>query len=118
MTHLWDHDHPHFCEHGDFFVAPNQAELVHAEHDSWTDFLGTSWGSHDLDIALLFRWDWDRDDDSGVNMLRLFFYMQSSAHGHSHLVYLEESDEESVREWLSVRAEHLRLLWEPLLARP
>lgn len=51
-------------------------------------------------------------------MLRLFFYMQSSAHGHSHLVYLEESDEESVREWLSVRAEHLRLLWEPLLARP
>lgn len=83
-------------------------------------------------MNLLFRWDWDRSDPDDYtyeleenpefevpgDTLKLFYFMQRKARNMSIEVAVTEADEPAVREWLSIRAEHMRTLWEPLLGEP
>lgn len=101
---------------------------VHTNYACWNDFMG-EWGMSDLDMNLVFRWDWDKADPEDYeyeleedpdfelpgDTLKVYFYLQRKAYGHSVFVDVTEDDEPAVREWLQVRAEHMRNLWEPLL---
>lgn len=133
-THLWEHDHPYYCSEGCYYVPGTRWSEVHADWESWQDFL-EDWGNVDPDYNLLFRWDWeqadpqnfylkpgDPDDETAeyeeakkVDTLKLFFYLQRKAKPFSHTIRVTEADEESVRAWLTGRAEHMRTLWAPLL---
>lgn len=128
MTHLWEVNHPYYCSEGCYFASGSYLEWVHTNLGSWQDFLD-EWGDTDLDMNLVFRWDWDRADPDDYeyemkedpdfelppDYLKVYFYLQRKAYGHSVYVEVTEEDESAVREWLKVRAEHMRSLWEPLL---
>lgn len=126
--HLWEIDHPYYCEDGSYWVSKDRWHEVHETYESWEDFV-SEWGEMDLDMNLLFRWDWDRSspEDYGYELsvdpsfelpadtLRIYYFMQRKARNMSVVVNVTEEDEPAVREWLTVRAEHMRKLWEPLL---
>lgn len=126
--HLWEIDHPYYCSEGCYYVPGTQWGDVHAEWLSWAAFL-EEWGDVDPDYNLLFRWDWkranpadyewERERDPEFTMpadtLSLFFYLQRKAKPFSHEIQVTEADEAAVREWLGVKAEHMRRLWAPLL---
>ena len=129
--HLWEINHPYYCTEGSYWIPGNRWHEVHQEHGSWEDFL-SDWGDSDLDMNLLFRWDWDRSDPDDytyeleenpefevpADTLKLFYFMQRKARNMSIEVAVTEADEPAVREWLTIRAEHMRTLWEPLLGEP
>jgi hypothetical protein len=129
--HLWDHGHPYYCSEGCYYTRGTEWSQVHADWDSWESFLA-DWGDVDPDYNLLFRWDWEKADPSDYaveaeadpefempgDVLKLFFYLQRKAKPFSHHIEVVEADEESVRAWLSERAEHMRKLWSPLLEPP
>lgn len=121
--HLWEVDHPYYCADGCYYVGGLDWRDVHAEWESWADFI-EEWGDADLDMNLLFRWDWevpDPDDyvleEETMPGERVFLYMygQRKAKPMSHAVTVTREDEPVIREYLRVRAEHMRKLWEPLL---
>lgn len=126
--HLWEIDHPYYCSEGSYWVPGTRWHEVHAEYDSWADFID-EWGSNDPDLNLLFRWDWQRSDPDDYKYEReenpdfempgdtvdLFYMMQRKARNMSIQVKVTESDEPAVREFLTGRAEHMRKIWEPLL---
>lgn len=118
--HLWEIDHPYYASDGCYYTPGNRWDEVHSKWESWADFLA-AWGDLDLDLNLLYRWDWQRadpdypDDYPDSDALRLFFMLQRKAKPFSHYIAVKESDEPAIREWLTERAEHMRLLWEPLL---
>lgn len=127
-THLWEIDHPYYCSEGSYWVPGTRWHEVHAEYDSWTDFIA-EWGSNDPDLNLLFRWDWQRADPDDYkddleidpefkipgDTVDLFYMLQRKARNMSIQIKVTEDDEPAVREFLTGRAEHMRKLWEPLL---
>lgn len=126
--HLWEFDHPYYCNEGCYYVAGPKWSEVHADWASWADFF-EDWGSVDPDYNLLFRWDWKVSDPADYaeeirldadfalpsDTLQLFFFLQRKAKPFSHFISVTSGDEAAVREWLAVKAQHMRLLWEPLL---
>lgn len=128
MTHLWEVAHSFYCEEGCYFASGSYLEWVHTNCSSWNDFM-EGWGMADLDMNLVFRWDWYKSDPDDYeyemkedpdfklpgDTLRIYFYLQRKAYGSSVFVDVTEDDEPAVREWLKIRAEHMRNLWEPLL---
>lgn len=125
---LWEIDHPYYCNEGSYYASGSSLHDVHQTHDSWADFLA-EWEHADLDMNLIFRWDWDRanpedyryelDENPAFEIpgdtLKIFYFMQRKARNLSVYVSVTEADDPAVREWLTVRAEHMRTLWEPLL---
>lgn len=130
MTHLWEYDHPYYCNEGNFFWSParDPEYVVHNEYGSWADFID-DWGDSDPDLNLVFRWDWQRSDPSDWSyeiendpefelpgdVLKLFFMLQRKAFCRSVHVNVTEDDESIVRDWLTKRAATMRAIWEPLL---
>jgi hypothetical protein len=121
---LWEVDHPYYCTEGCYYVGSDDFRDVHAEWESWEDFINEL-SDADLDMNLLFRWDWevpDPDDyeDEPVpgERVLLFMYGQRKAKPMSHTITVTREDEPIIREYLRVRAEHLRKVWEPLLDEP
>lgn len=126
--HLWEIDHPYYCQEGSYWVGGNQWHEVHNEYESWSDFLD-EWSATDDDLNLMFRWDWKRADPDDYtyeveedpdfkipgDVLQLFYMMQRKARNMSVFVKVTEADEPAVREFLAKKAEHMRKLWEPLL---
>lgn len=126
--HLWEIDHPYYCEQGSYWVGGDRYHEVHEEHDSWAGFL-EEWAGMDTDLNLLFRWDWkkadpddyeyEREEDPDFELpgdtLQLFYFMQRKARNMSVFVTVTEDDEAAVRAFLTERAENMRKLWEPLL---
>lgn len=116
-TRLWDIDHPYYATQGNYF-----SNDYHAEYDSWTEFLAEQ-GDMDLDLNLLYRWDWQVPDpdyyEAGEELpaetLDLFYVGQRKAIHRSVSVEVKREDEPAIREWLLIRAEHMRKVWEPLL---
>ncbi|MCY0916994.1 hypothetical protein OS965_02235 [Streptomyces sp. H27-G5] len=105
MTHLWEIDHPYYCERGNYFKAGQ-----HARWTSWQEFRDeTLFVTGDRDMNLLFRWDWS----DGV--LSLFFMLQRKSYHVSHDVAVTREDEPEIRAWLTECAEALRATWEPIL---
>lgn len=117
--HLWDVDHPFHATEGNF-----HATGYNNEFDTWAEFM-EDMGNLDLDMNLVYRWDWNRvdpDDYDGVtyfmpetDTLQLFYIMQRKACPLSAAVQVTRDQEDEIRAWLTVRAEHLRSVWEPLL---
>jgi hypothetical protein len=110
-THLWESDHPYYAAEGSYFATG-----WHAEYESWADFIEEQ-GENDLDLNLLYRWDWEVPEpgDEPGESVALFFIHQRKACTRSARVAVTREDEPSVREYLTVRAAHLRTVWAPLL---
>lgn len=115
---LWEVDHPYYATEGSYFAIG-----WHAEFESWADFIEEQ-GDNDMDFNLLYRWDWDTPNpdyyEPGQEMpetdtLSLFFIHQRKACTRSAVVQVTKDQEDEIRAWLTVRAEHLRRVWEPLL---
>lgn len=127
--HLWEYDHPYYCNEGNFLYSPvRHADVtVHQVFDSWQEFKDSGWIDNDRDLNLLFRWDWrawhleypeDYPDEDGAterHELLLFFMLQRKALNRSISVAVTEADEPEVRAWLSECAKTVAALWEPLL---
>ncbi|SCK20289.1 hypothetical protein YUYDRAFT_02112 [Streptomyces sp. ScaeMP-e48] len=121
---LWETDHPYYCTEGNYYRNGN-----HLTYDSWAAF-HAEWGGLDPDMNLVFRWDWQRADPADYayeleqgeelpgDTLKVFWVLQRKAILRSTECAITEADEPAVRAWLTERAAHMRLLWEPLLPAP
>lgn len=124
VKHLWDVDHPYYCNEGNYFA---KAVDCHSHHQRWQDFIAAE-GDADLDMNLIFRFDWDaphedEDPEKGIawqgdiyyrdSLLKLFYMGQRKGLYRWVTVDVCRADEPAVREFLKIRWEHMRKLWEP-----
>jgi hypothetical protein len=125
MTHLWDVSHPYYCNEGNYFTTASECST---HYSRWQDFVAEQ-GDNDLDMNLVFRFDWeppwkDGDPDNAIewqgdeyyrdSRLKLFYMGQRKGFYRWVTVDVCRADEPAVREWLQVRWDHMRTLWEPL----
>lgn len=125
VKHLWDVDHPYYCNEGNYFARGTECS---SHHQRWQDFIAAE-GDGDLDMNLVFRFDWDaphEDEDPEKpivwqgdeyyrdSVLKLFYMGQRKGLYRWVTVDVCRADEPAVREWLNIRWEHMRKLWEPL----
>ena len=132
VKHLWEYDHPYYCETGNFFQRGYNTVF-----ESWADFAQEISGTfaeglngsplYDPafdELNLLFRWDWnhyeDGKDEYGLehdsDVLQLFYVQQRKSYNSSAEVKVTVEDEPAVRQWLILRAQSMRNLWEPFLS--
>jgi hypothetical protein len=128
---LWTFDHPYYCSESNYFATGSQQPYV--QYASWPEFLAEE-GDADMDYNLVFRWDWKPiefieddspaghaayhakyDDNYRAYTLQVFWMGQRKGLFRCTEVSVCRADEPSVREWLTVRGEYLRRVWEPLL---
>ena len=130
MKHLWEYDHPYYCNEGNYLHSPMQHSnvVVHETFPSWQEFK-ESGGFYDADrdMNLLYRWDWkawhlvfpeDYPDEVGRtehHVLHLYFMLQRKALCRSLYIEVTAADEPEIRAWLGECAKTVRALWEPLL---
>lgn len=122
--HLWEVDHPYYCNDGNYFSS----EAI-SEWGSWADYL-SEFEDSDKDYNLVFRWDWkvadpddydtegkygDPEEVPTEEYLHLYHMQQRKGCFWTHIVEVKREDEESIREYLTGYAEHMRQLWKPLL---
>ena len=121
MGHLWEIDHPYYCNEGNYYASGSALYDVHAEYESWHDFIA-DWGATDPDLNLVFRWDWKRDsgeyleegEEPEPDKLYVFWVLQRKAILRSTVCVVTEADEPAVREWLASRAQTIAAVWEPI----
>ncbi len=126
--HLWEIDHPYYCSESNYF-----SNDCYNEYGSWESFVEYE-GDSDFDMNLVFRWDWKAHDLSADDTvearreyadrfgdrdhawtLSVFWMGQRKGIFRVTEIKVCKADEPAVREWLSLRAQHMRTLWEPLL---
>lgn len=115
--HLWEYDHPYYCNEGNFFQHG-----LHERYESWDDF-HAEWGDADPDLNLVFRWDWKRADpddyepgaDLPPDKLLVHWVLQRKAILRSTECVVTEADEPAALAWLTERAITLRAIWDPVL---
>lgn len=124
--HLWEHDHPYYCAESNYY-----SNETYLQYGSWEEFVEAE-GNADFDWNLVFRWDWRCDwstedaasrrayadrfgDRDHAFILQIFWMGQRKGLYRSSGVSVCKADEPAVREWLTARAEHMRLVWAPLL---
>ena len=125
MKHLWESDHPYYCNQGNYF-----SNDCHSSFKSWSGFI-ESYGDADFDLNLLFRWDWippyeddnadkpiqwKHDENYRESELLLFWVGQRKGLFQYTTVEVCRADEPEIRKWLQERYEHILKLWEPLNA--
>ena len=124
LSRLWDAKHPYYASDGCYWWSGSSGtQFPHSEHESWADFLAEM-DDADLDYNLLYRWDWQVPDPAWAEpgeepeseTLDLFYMQQRKAAPWSHRIKVTRDQEPAIREWLTIRAEHLRKVWEPLLS--
>lgn len=123
-SRLWEIDHPYYCSESNYYASG--ANQPYCKYDSWAEFIGSE-GDSDLDMNLVFRWDWKAstyedmtpeyhaqyDDNYRAYTLWIFWMGQRKGLFRVTEVSVCRADEPAVRDWLTIRWEHLRLLWEP-----
>ena len=116
MKHLWEIDHPYYCNEGNYYAR----ESVCDEYKRWQDFL-SEYNDADFDMNLVFRFDWFEeegsytgDDNYRNGVLKVFWMGQRKGLYRYSTVDVCRADEASVIEFLKPRWEHMRLLWEPI----
>ena len=125
MPKLWEIDHPYYCNEGNYFAS---GDKTMAYYESWSNFVDSE-GDADLDMNLIFRFDWvppyeDGDSEKPIkwvgdenyrdSTLKLFYMGQRKGLYRYAEVEVCRADEPAVREWLKVRWDHMKKLWEPL----
>lgn len=122
QKHLWEYDHPYYCNEGNYFASGYDYHRVHTDHDSWQSFVEDGFFDSDPELNLLFRWDWiarhledpeEYPDES--HQLKLYFILQRKANLHSNHVTVTAADEPAIRAWLVERATSVSAIWEPLI---
>ncbi len=114
--HLWEVDHPYYMNEGSYFASG-----WHHECYSWAQFI-EEYGDLSENLNLVFRWDWARHileecpgphDECG-DRLTVFFILQRKAATMSVSVKVTEDDEPATLKYLTPKARHIALLWEPI----
>ena len=119
--HLWEVDHPYYCNQGNYYAPGNQQPTMH--YESWQEFFDAE-GDSDADMNLLFRFDWRKADPNGENwgnktdQLSLFWIGQRKVLYRWSTIEVMDADEPAARAWLQTRLDCLLTLWEPLLPSP
>lgn len=119
MKHLWEVNHPYYCNEGNYF-----SNDCGDEFKSWDEFL-SEYKDADFDMNLVFRWDWREGSDWGagdftgdVNYrnghLLIFWIGQRKGLYRYSKVEVCRNDEPAIIEFLRPRLAHLLKLWEPL----
>ena len=118
MAHLWEIDHPYYCNEGNYYAS----ESVRSDYRSWADFAGENAAS-DFDMNLVFRWDWVEGEDEGLapfngdvyyrnGKLKIFWMGQCKGLYRYSVVDVCRADEPAVLDFLRPRWEHIKLLWQ------
>ena len=125
VRHLWDFDHPYYCSESNYFAKESECSC---HYQRWQDFIEEH-GDADVAPNLLFRFDWippwkdgyseqpiewQGDEYYRDSVLKLFYMGQRKGLYRWVTVDVCRADEPAVREWLQVRWDHMRKLWEPL----
>lgn len=124
MKHLWDIDHPYYCNEGNYFTTASECSC---HYHRWQDFIDEQ-GDADLDMNLVFRFDWCAPHPNGDtqksilwqgdeyyrdSLLKLFYMGQRKGLYRWVTIDVCRADEPAVREWLQIRWNHLCELWQP-----
>ena len=116
MKHLWEVDHPYYCNEGNYYAS----ESVGDEFKRWQDF-SDEYKDADFDMNLIFRFDWSEaegsytgDDNYRNGELLIFWMGQRKGLYRYTKVDVCRADEQAVIDFLRPRWEHMRLLWEPI----
>lgn len=113
--HLWEIDHPYYCNEGNYFARGG--EQPHFHFDSWDDFMA-EFGDSDMDMNLVFRWDWRKADPeekhwgNPKDQLLIFFMGQRKGEYLWSTIDITDADEPGVIAFLKPRWEYLKLMWE------
>ncbi len=113
LPHLWEIDHPYYCNEGNYFANINDQPTC--TYESWADFYDEE-GNSDFDMNLLFRWDWRKADPdkkawgNPTDVLLLYWMGQRKGLYRWTTVQICDADEPAVRAWLADRWAYLRLL--------
>ncbi len=120
MKHLWEVEHPYYCNEGNYFKNGTGDR-----YNSFSDFLG-EYHDADFDMNLIFRFDWDEtnygteestyngDDNYRNGILKIFWMGQRKGLYRHTLVEVCRADEPEVLKFLQPRWEHIVSLWEPI----
>jgi hypothetical protein len=122
MKHLWEVDHPYYCNQGNYYAPGNDQPMT--QHRSWAEFMAEE-GDADINCNLVFRWDWREGEDwelgeyNGDDYYRhakflIFFMGQRKGLYRWAEVDVCRADEPAIIEYLRPRWDHLRKIWEPL----
>jgi hypothetical protein len=60
MLHLWEVNHPYYCNEGNYF-----ANDCGDTYGMWSDF-HSEYNNSDFDMNLVFRFDWQEGEDWGA----------------------------------------------------
>lgn len=116
MAHLWEVDHPYYCNQGNYFKNG-----CGAEYKTWAEFLASDGGS-DFDLNLVFRFDWYEGEDHDLPTFNgdpyyrngeLLIFWMGQRHGIFRYTKIQvcRADEPEVLKFLQPRWEHLKVLW-------
>jgi hypothetical protein len=118
---LWEIEHPYYCSESNYYAPGN--DQPYQSYKSWGEF-DQEYRDSDLDMNLVFRWDWREGEgwelpefngDVNYRNGKLLIFFMGQRKGLYRWVDIEvcRADEPSVIEFLSVRWDHLKLMWEP-----
>lgn len=113
--HLWEVDHPYYCNEGNYFARGSEQPTQH--YECWSEFFDAE-GDSDFDMNLLFRWDWRKADPEGErwgnekDQLSIFWMGQRKGLYRWATIDVTDADEPEVRKFLEARWQHLVTLWE------
>jgi len=127
MQHLWEFEHPGYCEQGNPDLSPGDPE-GHLVFSDWQDFLTNYADTPGVTSSanLLYRWDWEVPEEAegypeGIRPPdRLLLFIVNQRRGpfiFSAEVPVKPEDEHEVKEWLKERAKALKAIWAPILDR-
>ena len=134
--HLWEVNHPYYCSESNYYANGFQNREIQQSFSDFDEFLD-EWGDADFDYNLLFRWDWEEisqsdyddlmedececdivpftgDETQKTGKLKLFFMHQRKGYFIPIVVLVSRSEEQRIREYLQVRYNYFKTLWEPL----
>lgn len=104
-------EHSYYCSDTNYYS--NDCSYY---YDTWDDFISENGlPETDMDFNFCFRWDIRYDEDEHVFVMELFYMQQR--HGKFVCYTIKEvkdSDEESIRNFLSQYWEYIKNLWLPI----
>ena len=121
MLHLWEVEHSYYCEETNYYAPADQPIT---KYKSFGSFLADA-KYEDLDMNLIFRFDWQEGESHEIGeyngddyyrhaILRLFYMGQRKGLYRSVAIEVCRADEPQIIEFLKVRWENLKDLWNPI----